>query len=153
VRNEEEISASRTFEAAPFIATAAWSIPTTVASRVPERGSGLERYAAVFNGVEINSTFYRHHQKKTSERWANAVPAHFRFAVKIPREITHEARLRNIGPLFNVFVEEVSMLEDKLGPLLCQLPPSLSFDTDVVEKAFSAICRIFSGTNSVVTFW
>ena len=43
----------------PFIATAAWSIPKTVAGRFPKTGSGLERYAAVFNGVEINSTFYR----------------------------------------------------------------------------------------------
>lgn len=129
----------------PFIATAAWSIPKTVASHFPETGSGLERYAAVFNGVEINSTFYRHHQKKTFERWANAVPAHFRFALKIPREITHAARLRNIGPLFDVFVDEIAMLGDKLGPLLCQLPPSLGFDADDAAKAFSAMRRVFSG--------
>ncbi len=129
----------------PFIATAAWSIPKTVASRFPETGSGLERYAAVFNGVEINSTFYRHHQKKTFERWANAVPAHFRFALKISREITHEARLRNIGPLFDIFVDEISILGDKLGPLLCQLPPSLGFDADDAAKAFSAMRRVFSG--------
>lgn len=102
-------------------------------------GSGLERYAAVFNGVEINSTFYRHHQKKTFVRWASAVPAHFLFAVKIPREITHEARLRNIGPLFDVFVDEISVLEGKLGPLLCQMPPSLRFDAAEAEEAFSAI--------------
>ncbi len=129
----------------PFIATAAWSIPKTVASRFPETGSGLERYAAVFNSVEINSTFYRHHQKKTFERWANAVPAHFRFALKISREITHEARLRNIGPLFDIFVDEISILGDKLGPLLCQLPPSLGFDADDAAKAFSAMRRVFSG--------
>lgn len=129
----------------PFVATAAWSIPKTVASRFPETGSGLERYAAVFNGVEINSTFYRHHQKKTYERWANAVPAHFRFAVKIPREITHEARLRNIGPLFDVFVDEVSALESKLGPLLCQLPPNFKFDAGEADTAFSAMRSVFSG--------
>lgn len=41
----------------PVIATAGWSIPKTVAHRFPETGSGLSRYAAVFNGVEINSTF------------------------------------------------------------------------------------------------
>lgn len=130
----------------PFIATAAWSIPKTVAGRFPKTGSGLERYAAVFNGVEINSTFYRHHQKKTFARWASAVPAHFRFAVKIPREITHEARLRNIGPLFDIFVDEISALEGKLGPLLCQLPPSLRFDAAEAEEAFSAMRRIFTGT-------
>ncbi|EYR77998.1 MULTISPECIES: DUF72 domain-containing protein [unclassified Shinella] len=129
----------------PFIATAAWSIPKTVAGRFPKTGSGLERYAAVFNGVEINSTFYRHHQKKTFVRWASAVPAHFLFAVKIPRDITHEARLRNIGPLFDVFVDEISVLEGKLGPLLCQLPPSLRFDAAEAEEAFSAMRRIFTG--------
>lgn len=129
----------------PCIATAAWSIPKTVTDRFPETGSGLERYAAVFNGVEINSTFYRHHQRKTFERWASTVPEHFRFAAKIPREITHEARLRNIGPLFDVFVEEVCALEGKLGPLLCQLPPSLRFDAGEAEEAFAAMRRAFSG--------
>lgn len=94
-----------------FIATAAWSIPKTVVGRFPKVGTGLERYAAVLNGVEINSTFYRHHQKKTFERWARTVPAQFRFAVKMSHEITHEARLRNTGPLFDVFVDEVSVLE------------------------------------------
>lgn len=130
----------------PFIATAACSIPRTAASRFPKTGSSLERYAAVFNSVEINSTFYSHHQKKTFERWASAVPTHFRFAVKISREITHEARLRNIGPLFEAFVDEVLVLGGKLGPLLCQLPPSLKFDAGEVEVAFSAMRRMFSGT-------
>ena len=74
------------------------------------------------------------------------MPAHFRFAAKIPREITHDARLRNIGPLFDVFMDEVSALEGKLGPLLCQLPPSLSFDAAEAEEAFSAMRRIFIGT-------
>ena len=129
----------------PFIATAAWSIPKTVAHRFPETGSGLERYAAVFDGVEINSTFYRHHRTKTFERWANAVPDHFRFAAKIPREITHAARLRNIDQLFSVFADEVSALDGKLGPLLCQLPPSLKFDTREAENAFAAMRRIFTG--------
>lgn len=58
----------------PIIATAAWSIPKPVADRFPKEGSGLERYAAVFKGVEINSTFYRRHRSTTFERWAAAVP-------------------------------------------------------------------------------
>jgi uncharacterized protein YecE (DUF72 family) len=130
----------------PFVATAGWSIPKTVAHRFPETGSGLERYAAVFKGVEINSTFYRHHQTKTFERWAAAVPDHFRFAVKMSREITHMARLRNIDTLFNTFLDEVSALDGRLGPLLCQLPPSLTFDAGDAEKAFAAMRRVFKGT-------
>ncbi|CAK7255037.1 DUF72 domain-containing protein [Shinella sp. WSC3-e] len=133
-------------EKMPFIATAAWSIPKAVADRFPETGSGLERYAAVFNGVEVNSTFYRHHQKTTFERWAGSVPDHFRFAVKIPREITHGARLRNVDRLFEAFVDEVSALDGKLGPLLCQLPPSLRFDAGDAENAFAAMRRVFTGT-------
>lgn len=130
----------------PFVATAGWSIPKTVAGRFPETGSGLERYAAVFDGVEINSTFYRRHRATTFERWARAVPARFRFAVKIPREITHGARLRGIEALFHAFVDEVSALDGKLGPLLCQLPPSLGFDAEEAGKAFAAMRRVFSGT-------
>lgn len=78
MRNEEGISATRTFEAAPFIATAAWSIPQTVSSRVPEKGSGLECYAAVFDGVKINTTFYRCHLEEDvrvlGKRGAGAFP-------------------------------------------------------------------------------
>lgn len=129
----------------PFVATAGWSIPKTVAGRFPETGSGLERYAAVFDGVEINSTFYRRHRTTTFERWAKAVPDRFRFSVKIPREITHHARLRGIETLFHAFVDEVSALDGKLGPLLCQLPPSLGFDAQEMETAFAAMRRVFSG--------
>lgn len=130
----------------PFIATAAWSIPKTVAQRFPATGTGLERYAAVFKGVEINSTFYRHHQAKTFERWAASVPEHFRFAVKIPREITHDARLHDIGGLFDAFLDEIHGLNEKLGPLLCQLPPSLAFDAKTANEAFAAMRRNHAGT-------
>ncbi|KQV38049.1 MULTISPECIES: DUF72 domain-containing protein [unclassified Rhizobium] len=129
----------------PFIATAGWSIPKTVAHLFPEKGSGLSRYATVFNGAEINSTFYRHYQRKTFERWASVVPDDFRFAVKLPREITHEQRLRSIGPLFNAFLGDVSGLGDRLGPLLCQLPPSLRFDAAEVTAAFAAMRDAFPG--------
>nr|WP_255695978.1 DUF72 domain-containing protein [Shinella sp. NM-101] len=129
----------------PVIATAGWSIPKAVAHRFPETGSGLARYAAVFDGVEINSTFYRRHQVKTFERWAQSVPDGFRFAIKIPREITHERRLRAVDRPFGTFVEEVSALGGKLGPLLCQLPPSLRFDAADAGDAFAAMRKAFTG--------
>lgn len=86
------------------------------------------RYAAVFNAVEINSSFYRPHQPQTYVRWAQSVPAGFRFSVKLPRTITHELRLRQADqPLFR-FLDEVAGLGEKLGCILVQLPPSLVFD-------------------------
>ena len=129
----------------PIIATAAWSIPKHVAGRFPEEGSGLARYAAVFKGVEINSTFYRRHRATTFERWSASVPDDFRFAVKLPREITHGLRLKNIDALFRTFLDDISPLDGKLGPLLCQLPPSLAFDAGSAEAALAAMRTAHAG--------
>jgi uncharacterized protein YecE (DUF72 family) len=114
------------------IGTAGWSFPRDL-ERFPAEGTGLERYAAVFNAVEINSSFYRPHQRKTYERWAASTPAGFLFAVKAPRTITHERRLVDCGEPLTRFLGECGVLGEKLGPLLVQLPPSLKFDPGVVE--------------------
>lgn len=114
------------------IGTAGWSFPRTLEG-FPAEGTGLERYAAVFNCVEINSSFYRPHQRKTYERWAASTPAGFRFAVKAPRTITHERRLVDIGEPLARFLDECGGLGAKLGPLLVQLPPSLRFDAHLAE--------------------
>lgn len=123
----------------PIIATAAWSIPKVVADRFAPEGSGLTRYASVFSGVEVNSTFYRRHKSSTFARWAESVPASFRFSVKIPREITHARAMTDIGEAFDIFLEDISPLAEKRGPLLCQLPPSLAFDADTMETAFQTM--------------
>jgi uncharacterized protein YecE (DUF72 family) len=115
------------------IGTAGWSFPRALEG-FPIEGSGLERYAAVFDCVEINSSFYRPHQRKTYERWAVSTPAGFRFAVKVPRTVTHERRLVEVSELLARFLGECGGLGDRLGPLLIQLPPSLRFDTDIVER-------------------
>ncbi len=110
------------------IGTAGWSIPKEHAGAFPADGSHLERYAAVLNAVEINSSFYRPHRPTTYERWAASVPESFQFAVKVPKAITHERRLKETGDLLERFLSEVSGLGPKLGPLLVQLPPSLTFE-------------------------
>lgn len=109
----------------PLIATAAWSIPKMVADRFPRQGSGLTRYASVFDGVEINSTFYRRHKPSTFAHWADSVPDNFRFSVKIPKEITHVRAMKDIGGSFDLFLEDISPLGGKRGPLLCQLSRSI----------------------------
>ena len=129
----------------PIIATAAWSIPRTVAAAFPDEGSGLARYASVFDGVEVNSTFYRRHKTSTFERWAATTPEAFRFAVKIPREITHQHAMKNIRQPFVIFLQDISALGDKRGPLLCQLPPSLRFDLENFEAAFDTMRTLDQG--------
>lgn len=109
------------------IGTAGWSIPRAVADRFPEGPSHLARYAQRLSAVEINSSFYRPHQTKTYERWAAAVPEAFRFSVKMPKAITHERRLIGVADLCDRFLAEIAGLDARLGPVLVQLPPSLSF--------------------------
>jgi uncharacterized protein YecE (DUF72 family) len=118
------------------IGTAGWSVPSRYAAQVPAGGSHLERYARRLNAVEINSSFYRPHQRKTYQRWAASVPAGFRFAVKVPKAITHEQRLEDCGALLDRFVAEVAGLGDRLGVLLVQLPPKLGFEQRVADRFF-----------------
>jgi len=120
------------------IGTAAWSIPKEHAAPFPVAGSHLERYGAVLSAVEINSSFYRPHRTATYERWAASVPEDFRFAVKVPKAITHEYRLKDVGDLLDRFLSEVSGLGPKLGPLLVQLP-SLTFQPGVADGFLSEL--------------
>lgn len=128
------------------IGCAGWSIDKESAPRFPVDGSHLERYAQVLNAVEINSSFYRPHQPKTYARWADSVPEDFRFSVKLPRSITHDARLAGIDDLLARFAGEANALGDKLGCLLVQLPPSLALHQPVAKEFFQRINDAFHCT-------
>ncbi|MBB3118288.1 DUF72 domain-containing protein [Pseudoduganella violacea] len=126
------------------IGCASWSIPRQEADAFPAAGSHLERYARVFNCVEINSSFYRPHQRKTYERWAATVADDFLFSVKLPRTITHEARLAGCDELLARFADEVDGLGTKLGCLLVQMAPSHAFDHAIASAFFHALRARFS---------
>ncbi|MDB5420299.1 MAG: hypothetical protein JWR59_246, partial [Brevundimonas sp.] len=127
------------------IGTAGWSTPKAVAPAFPTGGTGLERYAARFDAVEINTTFYRSHRESTYVRWREAAPAGFRFAVKLRRTITHEARLAEPDGVLAAFCNEIAVLGDTLGPLLVQLPPSLSFAAPAHDAFFARLRRVWPG--------
>ncbi len=114
------------------VGCAGWSLPRDSWPHFPDAASGthLQRYAQRLGAVEINSSFYRPHQSATYARWAATVPAAFRFAVKLPKTITHGQRLRHCEPLLESFLAQVAGLGEKLGCLLVQLPPSLAFDNN-----------------------
>jgi uncharacterized protein YecE (DUF72 family) len=121
------------------IAIAGWAIRKEQADLFPAEGSHLQRYASRFDAVEINSSFYRSHQRQTYERWAASVPAAFRFAVKMPKSLTHEYCLRETGPELTQFLQEIRGLGGKLGCVLVQLPPGLAYDPQTVERFFTAL--------------
>lgn len=127
------------------IGCAGWSIPKPHAGAFPTEGSALERYAQVLNCVEINSSFYRPHQPATWRRWAASVPADFRFAVKMPKAISHGCRLQACDGLVDGFLDQVGGLEQKLGWLLLQLPPSLPFDATVALPFLEHLRERYAG--------
>ena len=128
-----------------FVGCAGWSIPKAYGERFGEEGSHLERYARLFPGVEINSSFYRPHKPSTYERWAASVPEGFQFAVKVPKTITHTHRLRDAGAELRDFLDECGHLGPRLGPLLVQLPPSLAFDEQTVAAFLTTLRAHFPG--------
>lgn len=127
------------------IGTAGWTLPKQHAHHFPVEGSHLQRCAQALNCVEVNSSFHRPHMRKTWERWAASTPDDFRFSVKVPRTITHEARLTNPGAELLRFLDEVRGLGDKLGPLLVQLPPKLAFDEGVAQEFFTTLRELYEG--------
>ncbi len=129
-----------------LVGCAGWTIPRADAPAFPAEGSHLERYAAVFGTVEINSSFYRPHQAKTYARWRESVPDDFRFSVKLPRSITHDARLAGIDEPLAQFACEAGALGDKLGCVLVQLPPKLGFDQKIAADFFTRLQDSFGCT-------
>jgi uncharacterized protein YecE (DUF72 family) len=116
-----------------------------VRERFPPGPSLLHRYAAAFPVVEINSSFHRPHRPATYARWAASVPDGFRFAVKLPRAVTHDARLEGAAALVEGFLGEVRALGDRLGALLVQLPPSLAFDQQPAAAFFDDLRTRYAG--------
>lgn len=127
------------------IGTAGWAIPKQHMADFPGGGSHLERYGRGLMATEINSSFYRPHRPATYERWAASVPSAFRFAVKVPREISHLRRLVDTDEPLKRFLTEVRALGDRLGPLLLQLPPSFAYDEGQVRAFLEALRAQFDG--------
>lgn len=92
--------------------------------------------------IEINGTFYALQKPGSYAKWYGEVPADFIFSVKAPRFITHVKRLKG-GPrlIANFFASGVLRLEEKLGPILWQLPPSLTYDRSTVESFLASLPR------------
>lgn len=89
----------------------------------------LSYYAALFNSIEINSSFYKVPMATTVKKWAGLVPVDFKFTYKLWREITH-----NKGLLFDPaevarFINVINETGDKKGSLLVQFPPSVKADS------------------------
>jgi uncharacterized protein YecE (DUF72 family) len=127
------------------IGCAGWTLPADTQHAFPAGESHLQRYAQVFTASEINSSFHRPHRPSTYQRWADSVPAEFAFSVKVPKAITHQARLVRPEAALDAFLEQARALGSRLQCLLVQLPPSLAFDAPVASAFAAALGERHAG--------
>ena len=95
----------------------------------------LSYYSRRLPAVEINNTFYRLPQPSMIENWNAQVPGPFRFSIKATQRITHIKRLNNVADETKYLLETASLLEQRLGVVLFQLPPNFKKDVERL-KAF-----------------
>ena len=116
---------------------AGWFYPTGT-----KPNDRLELYSRAFDTVEVDSTFYAMPPAERFQSWYERTPGGFLFTLKLPRDITHDARLVNADEVLIEFCNRSALLQEKLGPLLIQLPPDMSsreFDSvDAFVRALPA---------------
>jgi uncharacterized protein YecE (DUF72 family) len=120
----------------PWIGTSGYNYPEWRGSFYPEKFAApkmLAYYAERFATVEINYTFYRAPTEKVLAGWRAKTPERFRFTLKAPRRITHDARLKDCAEAVTHFTRVAATLGDQLGVLLFQLPPSLRCDLALLD--------------------
>jgi len=109
------------------VGTMGWSYPFwagTFYSKGASSNSYLSQYSKQFDTVEIDSTFYRIPSKATFQKWKEQTPDGFLFSAKFPQTITHKKMLIDCDREVEFFIETTSTLQNKLGPLLLQFPPT-----------------------------
>jgi uncharacterized protein YecE (DUF72 family) len=100
----------------------------------------LEFASRMVPTIEINGSFYSLQRPEYYASWRDETPPGFVFAVKGPKYITHEKRLKDVeAPLANFLASGVFELRDKLGPILWQFPPMLPFKPDRFEAFFAML--------------
>ena len=103
------------------------------------RARWLEFYTAHYATVELNNSFYRLPSESAFARWRDSSPAGFVFALKVSRFITHIKRLKHSEDAVETFISRAEILDEKLGPLLYQLPPNMHRNDERLDAFLSLL--------------
>lgn len=144
MRENSKLRQKVTNETSPkyYIGTSGWYYNHWRALYYPERlarSKWLQFYAQHFSTVELNNSFYHLPSEKAFATWWESVPGNFVFAVKMSRFVTHIKRLGDSVPAVENFLSRACQLQDKLGPLLYQLPPNMKRDDERLEAFLSSL--------------
>ena len=121
-----------------YVGTSGFSYPTWRGGFYPEQARPadfLSLYAERLPSVELNATFYQLPSEEQMRSWAGRTPPEFRFAVKMSRRITHFGGLDLVG----TFCERARVLGERLGPVLCQFPPTRPRDDGLLRLLLDTI--------------
>lgn len=113
------------FPANLLVGTSSWSSSDWLGVFYPPHlrpGQFIEAYAGKFSAVEIDSTYYSVPPPHVVSGWKEKTPPGFVFAAKVPGAITHEKVLKDCQAELTLFLQNISLLDDRLGPLLLQFP-------------------------------
>jgi uncharacterized protein YecE (DUF72 family) len=127
-----------------YIGTSGWQYRSwrgVLYPRSVPQSRWLEHYAAHFQTVEVNNTFYRLPEASVFADWRAETPSDFQFALKVSQFLTHRKRLREPVEAVQRFLEHASPLESKLGPLLLQLPPNLKAEPARLQETLECFPR------------
>ena len=123
-----------------LLGTSGWSYPEWKGRFYPEdipQRKWLPFYAGQFNTVEINMTFYRFPKPETLKGWLDKTPSNFTFTLKANRQITHYKKLQDVKGDLRYFYLLADSLQERLGCILFQLPPSLTKNMDLLQDFLS----------------
>jgi uncharacterized protein YecE (DUF72 family) len=125
-----------------WVGTSGWQYPpwkgVFYPDKLPQR-EWLRYYATRFPIVEVNNSFYRLPEESSFDRWREESPAGFVFALKASRYITHIRRLREPKDPVTLFWSRAGRLQEKLGPILFQLPPRFRADAALLEDFLAVL--------------
>jgi uncharacterized protein YecE (DUF72 family) len=126
-----------------YLGTSGWSHRSWVGKLYPHdmpAADYLATYTQHFSAVEIESTFYGVPLRQTVQAWYRRAPDGFRFCPCVPRLITHDHRLQGTGAIMDEFIAVITELDEKLGPLLLQLPENFrAGEQDRLEAFLSTL--------------
>ena len=100
-------------------------------------------YCRHFKSVEINNSFYHLPPRETLEHWHDSTPAGFVFSVKASRYITHMKKLNDPRQSLRILLERITVLGDKLGPILFQLPPRWRYNHERLSRFLDSLSKEF----------
>lgn len=125
-----------------YLGTSGWSYPDWRGKFYPEdlaQKNWLPFYAQHFQTVEVNMTFYRFPKPETLKIWLEKTPPQFTFTLKANRQITHRKKCREVKSDVNYFTMLADSLGTRLGCILFQLPPSITYDLDLLRDFLSTL--------------